>query len=446
MCVGSQNPSAVVLVLGDIGRSPRMQYQARSLAESLGFQVTIVGFAGTQPHPAVLGTCEILHIPQFPISQNSAIGRIRILYLGLKFIWLSLALLWVLLWKISSIQLLVVQTPPAVPTLIIAAFVKVWTKCVVCVDWHNFAHSVVTFNKGTSAEKSLVARITKAVEMWFGRCAHINLSVTDAMKNQLQNPPWNLSNVTTLYDKPPDFFKKCEILEMHMLMQKFESQGIFKNLGTFLPSRSSPSDTILTNWKKDDPYPRLRSDRPFLLVSSTSYTEDEDFSILLDALKSLETKCKILVMVTGMGPLKEFYSKKITEFHSSVENVRILQVWLDPPDYPKILGTANLGVSLHKSTSGVDLPMKIVDMFGCNLPVCAYKFPAIQELVIDGVNGLTFGNAAELSLQVSKLTSDFPGENGLLNRLVSGVENCATNKIRWQANWNEVVKPLLDNC
>lgn len=38
-------PRICVLVLGDIGRSPRMQYHALSCAKA-GFQVDMVGFGG----------------------------------------------------------------------------------------------------------------------------------------------------------------------------------------------------------------------------------------------------------------------------------------------------------------------------------------------------------------------------------------------------------------
>lgn len=103
--------------------------------------------------------------------------------------------------------------------------------------------------------------------------------------------------------------------------------------------------------------PTLRSDRPALVVSSTSWTPDEDFSILLDALQIYDNQAqdlankkqskinelgghlpKILVILTGKGPLKEKYMKEVDELHKSWKWVRCISLWLEAEDYPILLG------------------------------------------------------------------------------------------------------------
>ena len=61
--------------------------------------------------------------------------------------------------------------------------------------------------------------------------------------------------------------------------------------------------------------------------------------------------------------------------------ISIVTPWLEADDYPLLLGSADLGVSLHSSSSGVDLPMKVVDMFGAALPVLALDFEAIGKMI-----------------------------------------------------------------
>lgn len=156
---------------------------------------------------------------------------------------------------------------------------------------------------------------------------------------------------------------------------------------------------------------KLRPDRPMLVVSSTSWTEEEDFGILLDALQALEEeegrgakretrssrrrlsgegqkeengvvlqkKPFMVVMVTGKGPQKAMYEERISRMN--LQRCAVCTIWLEAVDYPRLIGSADLGVSLHSSTSGIDLPMKVLDMFGCHLPVCALDFSCLPELV-----------------------------------------------------------------
>ena len=63
-----------------------------------------------------------------------------------------------------------------------------------------------------------------------------------------------------------------------------------------------------------------------------------------------------------------------------------------------LTGSADVGVSLHASSSALDLPMKVVDMFGAGLPVAAYSaYESFGELVKQAENGCRFETAQELA-------------------------------------------------
>lgn len=155
--------------------------------------------------------------------------------------------------------------------------------------------------------------------------------------------------------------------------------------------------------------PTLNPSRPALLISSTSWTPDEDFTPLLTALDLYQLHLstgrplpKLLVLVTGKGALRQPFETAVLdrEKRGIWKDVGVRCLFLPARDYPKLLGCADLGISLHASSSGRDLPMKVVDMFGCGVPVLARDFECLGELVKDGRNGRVFRTGEELGEQI----------------------------------------------
>lgn len=66
---------------------------------------------------------------------------------------------------------------------------------------------------------------------------------------------------------------------------------------------------------------------------------------------------RLLILVTGKGPQKGMYLEMMRAL--DLRRVAFRTLWLDPEDYPLLLGSCDAGVSLHTSSSGLDLPMKV---------------------------------------------------------------------------------------
>jgi beta-1,4-mannosyltransferase len=192
---------------------------------------------------------------------------------------------------------------------------------------------------------------------------------------------------------------------------------------------------------------KLQSGATKLIISSTSWTPDEDFSLLLDALVTYSSQAQadtslphILAIITGKGPQKEHYLTKIKQLKTSQKlfKVDIETAWLSMEDYASLLGAADVGISLHTSSSGVDLPMKVVDMFGTGLPVFGWcEFEAWPELVTEDVNGKGFGSAAQLD----ELLVEYLPHTEKLSQLRQGAMK--ETERRWDEEWDAVAAKVL---
>ncbi|XP_038874292.1 UDP-glycosyltransferase TURAN isoform X4 [Benincasa hispida] len=378
-----------------------------------------------------------------------------------------LMLLWFLIVRIHSPAFFIVQNPPSVPTLIAVKWVSVLKRSAFIIDWHNFGHTLLALSLGRN--NSFVA-VYRWIEKHFGKMADGSFCVTKAMQHELAEN-WDIK-ATVFYDQPPGFFHVASLQEKHELFCRLHN-NIIQPLGlqdcvSYVGARMlghEHQETLLTRLVDKDIF--LKQNRSAVVVSSTSWTPDEDFSILLEAAVMYdrrvaailneddsisdefiwkenydEKQClypRLLFIITGKGPDRQKYEDKISKLH--LKRVAFRTMWLSAEDYPLLLGSADLGVCLHTSSSGLDLPMKVVDMFGCGLPVCAVSYSCINELVKVGENGLLFSSSSELADELLMLFRGFPNECNALHSLKNSTIEMGSR--RWSTEWEEHAKPLI---
>ena len=430
---------AVVVVLGDLGRSPRMMYHTKSLlhAEKIS-RVSVIGYKGESLNI----TNSKLHEYRMNIGSNNSKSRL------LGVIWKGLILLVQLFWifiRLPFYQLIIIQNPPSIPVVILVYFMSLFNGATIMIDWHNLGYTM--YNQSTSSGRCL-SKLTKFMEYISGRfLAHNNICVSKAMKKWLENE-FNLKNVSVFYDRPASSFSKYgpSINQRHELFMKL-------NLTESALFPDSESNVVETNHTihtyGDGNYVNLKVNRIPIIISSTSWTEDEDFNILLDALVELEeyilmpnnsndNNKKVVVIITGKGPLKDVFTQHVDILRAGgkLKNIAIITPWLEAKDYPLLMSCADFGVCLHTSSSGLDLPMKVVDMFGSGLPVMAIDFPALPELVKHNENGIIFNTSGELAKSMIQVL--YVDRSSLI-KLREG--NIGMNT--WDYTWTNLMQPIV---
>lgn len=406
-----------ILVLGDVGHSPRMCYHARSFSK-IDHNVNLCGYVETEPPVSVVDDMNIDIHEIRPIHNTM---NLPYLAFAAQKTAMQLVQLTQLLFRLRGSHYFMIQNPPSMPLLLLlVVFIKLFSRnSRLIIDWHNLNYTILNL-KFNNLNHPLV-RFLRLYEKFLGRFAWLNITVTEKMREflvkEFQLDP---RRIVVLHDRPADQFKplvetgldKQTILHEHELFQ-----GV---------------DDIL-EYK--------------ILVSATSFTPDEDFEILLSALKKYDEDNKgtppIFLIVTGKGPMKQKFLDRV-EALQFLKKVIIRSAWLSSEDYPVILSLADLAVSLHTSLSGIDLPMKIVDFFGVGVPVVTLNFPAIGELVKDKVNGL-ITHASEKSSETQemcKLITEVMGDPRLLSTLKQGA--LEESKNRWNSNWRDNLAKIFD--
>jgi beta-1,4-mannosyltransferase len=407
-----------VIVLGDLGRSPRMQNHALALAAE-GAAVDLIGYRG-RPVDRALAEHPRIRVRLLPEPLRQRVPRSLFVPAALADLAAQTVRLAVLLLRSGSpsghpLDLLLVQNPPAFPTLLVAALMARASRCRVVIDWHNFGADLLGLKLGAGSPLVTAAR---AAERALGRRADAHLCVS-AVMGQILARDWGIGGAQVLRDRPAQPLGRLPPDARQELYDRLQ-----------LPVRAADAS------------------RPAVIVTSSSWTADDDVSVLLDAMRACDTGLAretsplpaLLFVMTGEGPLRATWERRIEAL--GLTRVRTRTLWVEPADYPRLLGAADLGVCVHRSASGADLPMKIADMFGAGLPVCALDYgPVLEELVRDGVNGKLFSTADELAGCLRVLLDGFPTGADALDRLRRGVER--TSAETWMQGWRREALPLF---
>ncbi|KAK6430315.1 mannosyltransferase, partial [Oleoguttula sp. CCFEE 5521] len=143
--------SVQVVVLGDIGRSPRMQYHALSIAAH-GGKVSLVGYIDSDVHPGIEASrfIDVIPIARFPSTLQTDNKLLFLLLAPLKVLHQVLSLYTALSYKTPASNWTLVQNPPSIPTLAVARVICFFRKTKLVIDWHNFGYSILALRLGST--------------------------------------------------------------------------------------------------------------------------------------------------------------------------------------------------------------------------------------------------------------------------------------------------------
>lgn len=174
---------AWVVVLGDLGRSPRMQYHTLSLCQAPGATaVHAVAYAGSRLLPQLEAAPNLcLHAAPEPPAWIRRLPRV--LGLVAKVVIQVLQLLWLLLVTLPRPHVILLQNPPSIPTMALCWLAAKRHRARLIIDWHNYGYTILALSLRPG---HWMVRLAARYEHFWGRRGTHHFCVTKAMQQDLQ--------------------------------------------------------------------------------------------------------------------------------------------------------------------------------------------------------------------------------------------------------------------
>ena len=396
-----------------------MQYHAHALVSN-GVDVDLIGLEGTPLPRRVTGDPRItvhrikktrLRIRRSLYGSSYAIaGLFDAARLSLR--------LWRTLRQLPRPDLVLMQNPPAFPTFAVTWWALRRRGVRFIIDWHNLGYTLLRLRLG---HWHPAVRLARWLERRDARLVEANLCVSRGLAAFLESR-FGVANAHVLYDRPASAFVSIEQSERDRYRQ-----ALFARLG-------------------------VHAETVGFVVCPTSWTEDEDFDVIIEAVVRLEQRIRgweaggdrrfpdMVVLVTGDGERRAEFERRFAGLPA--RRVQLRARWLEPEDYPRVVGSADLGLCLHRSSSGLDIPMKVADLFGAGVPVLALDYGAcLAERVRHGDNGLLFSTAGQLADILFDLFESYPVDQKGLERLRTGARKSA--RPTWEEGWTKEARPVV---